>query len=510
MVKPKNVILIIGDGMGPEQVGLLLTYARQAKGSVLKEQMTCFERIMAKEGSLGLSLTNAHNVLVTDSAASASQLATGKYSGSEMVGLDYMGNPVPTVLELAIQGGKSTGLVTDTLVTHATTAAFAAHQPHRSMKNAIALEMLNTGPDVILGGGLSNFLPREVNIKGSPIRKELEKMIAGSVPIKSKREDGLNLLVKALEKGYELAFTKAQMEGKEGGDKKLLGLFSDGALPNAIMLNLLDDPGRSIPTLKEMSAKAIDILSQNDRGFFLMIEAGQIDWASHANDAGLLLHEMIQLNETVNQVLDWVGNREDTLVILTGDHATGGFGFSFTGKDLPRATRLPGKLFKTREYKPGFNFGDPGVLDKLYNQKLSYGGIFAKFDQLPKNKQTPSNLAQLVNQYTSFPITIAQAQRILETEENPLYQADNRKFNLKEVPRIDNKDEFFVYQKFVNRSVLLALAVASDQFAVWNTGTHTNTPVLVFTKGPASARAPFSGVLHHTQLGRYVINAVSR
>jgi len=109
-VNPRNVIMIIGDGMGPEQVGLLLTYARQAPHGVIKDKITCFDRIMQKDGSLGLSLTNAHNVLVTDSAASGSQLATGQPSGSEMIGLNYDGDPVPSVLEQAIQAGKSTGL----------------------------------------------------------------------------------------------------------------------------------------------------------------------------------------------------------------------------------------------------------------------------------------------------------------------------------------------------------------------------------------------------------------
>jgi alkaline phosphatase len=257
-----------------------------------------------------------------------------------------------------------------------------------------------------------------------------------------------------------------------------------------------------------MSRKAIDLLSQNDQGFFLMIEAGQIDWASHSNDTGLVLHEMIQLNNTVNAVLDWAENRDDTLIILTADHTTGGFGFSYTARDLPRATSLPGKMFTDKKYKPGYNFGDPAVLDRIYSQKLSYGDIFDRFYQLPKSEQTAQNLATLVNQNTAFPITRAQAERILETEDNPLYLAGHRKFNADKVPKLDNKDEFYPSQKFSNIHALLALAVAGDQCVVWNTGTHTSTPVLVFTKGSAQARQPFAGVIHHTQLGQYTIDAV--
>jgi alkaline phosphatase len=411
------------------------------------------------------------------------------------------------VLERAIQVGKSTGLVSDTRVTHATPAAFAAHRPHRRMENDIALDMLTTGPDVILGGGLENWIPQEANIAGSGVRNELEAMTRGSVPIKSKRKDSRNLLAKARANGYELAFNRAQMEAASG---KLIGLFAASAMPNAIAVsNSLNDPDRSIPTLKEMASKAIDILSKNDQGFFLMIEAGQIDWAAHSNDTGLTLHEMIRLNETVNAVLDWAENREDTLIILTADHTTGGFGFSYTARNLPLEKQLPGKMFKDQPYKPGYNFGDPHVLERLYRQKLSYGDIFAGFYQLSKEEQTPENLAQIVNQYTAFPITRAQAERILETEDVPLYMADNQPHNIEKVPKLDNKDEFYPSPKFSNIHALLALAVAGDQYVVWNTGTHTSTPVLVFTHGGARARQPFAGVLHHTQLGQYVMDAVS-
>lgn len=503
--KSKNVIMIIGDGMGPEQVGLLLTYARQAPNSVL--QTTSFDRIMQQGGALGLSLTNAHNVLVVDSAASGSQMATGQYAGSEMIGLDYNGDPVQTVVERAILAGKSTGLISDTRITHATPAAFAAHQAHREMENEIAVDMLNAGVDILLGGGLRNWIPQEANDADSAVKKELETLTQGAVKIKSKRKDSRNLLTEAQTKGYALAFNKSQMEAAPG---KLLGLFTNSAMPDALQVSSsLDDPKRAIPTLKEMSAKAIDVLSKNDQGFFLMIEAGLIDWAAHYNDAGLMLHEMIRLNETVDYCLDWAKNRNDTLIIVTGDHTTGGFGFSYTGKDLPQAKALPGKMFKDREYKPGYNFGDPEVLDRIYSQKRSYTGIFGEFDGLAKESQTPETLAKLVNQYTSFPITPAQAARVLETEENPIYVEGHAYLGSKTVPKLDNKDEFFGYQTDDNRQNLLALEVAADQYVVWNTGTHTNTPVLVFTKGTAAAMAPFAKVIHHTQLGQYTMDAVT-
>ena len=507
----KNVILIVGDGMGPEQVGLLLSYARQAPQSVIGDRRTAFDRIMDEGGVMGISLTYPSGVLVTDSAASGTQLATGQFAGSEMIGSDKNGNPVETILEKAIKTGKSTGLVSDTRLTHATPAAFAAHQPHRNLENEIAVDMLDAGPDVMLSGGLRHWIPKESNDENAAVRKavrkQLEQMTGGSVKIKSKRQDSRNLLKEARAKGYSLAFNRSQMETAQG---KLLGLFAYSAMPDGITVtHSQDDPTRTIPTLKEMSAKALQVLSKNDKGFFLMIEAGMIDWAAHNNDTGSMLHELLRLNETVDYVLDWANNRDDTLIIVTADHTTGGFGISYSANDLPQGRRLPGVLFAASEFKPSYNFGDPTVLDKLYNQKISYRTIFrGKFDNLPKDQQTPAKLAELVNQYTEFPITAAQAAAILATEENPYYIKGHGTLGAKVVPKMGPTGAFFVYQADDNRQNLLAREVAADQMVVWNTGTHTATPVLVFAKGLPEAVAPFGNVLHHTQLGGYMIDAV--
>ena len=505
--KTKNVIMIIGDGMGPEQVGLLLSYARQAPNTVIKERRTAFDRIMDDGGVMGFSQTYPNDALVVDSAASGTQLATGQFAGSEMIGADKDGNPVETVLEKAIKTGKSTGLISDTRLTHATPAAFASHQPHRSMENEIAVEMLNAGPDVMLSGGLRHWIPKAANDKESAVRKALEQMTQGSVKIKSKRKDNRNLLQEARDKGYALAFNRSQMETAEG---KLLGLFAYSALQDGIKVtHSQDSPDRTIPTLKEMSAKALQVLSKNDKGFFLMIEAGLIDWAAHYNDTGLMLHEMVRINETLDYVLDWAKNRDDTLIIVTADHTTGGFGLSYSATDLPQGRRLPGSLFEGREFKPGFNFGDPAVLDKIYNQKLSYGDIFyGKFDSLPKEEQTPARLAAIVNEYTEFAITEAQATAILATEDNPLFVEGHKYLGSKVVPKMGPTGAFFVYQTDDNRQNLLAREVAAAQMVVWNTGSHTATPVLVFAKGSPEAMAPFGSVLHHTQLGQYAIDAI--
>ena len=148
----RNVIIIVADGMGFQQVALLNAYAKYAPNSIYRARgrRTALEA-MTEAGVAGFIYHEAADVLVTDSAASATQFSSGKWSGSEMLGVDRNGNPTVTILEKAEQLGKSTGLVSDTRVTHATPAAFAAHQPHRSMENEIAVDMLNNDVDVMLG-----------------------------------------------------------------------------------------------------------------------------------------------------------------------------------------------------------------------------------------------------------------------------------------------------------------------------------------------------------------------
>jgi len=505
---PRNVILIIGDGMGPQQIGLLEAYARQAPNSVIKDRTSAFTRILNEGGQLGLSMTNAANALSVDSACSASQIALGKPVRSEMIGLDAKGEAYDSVLMLAKKMGKSTGLVSNTRLTHATPAAFAAHQPHRTMENEIAVDMLRTGADVMLSGGLRHWIPQNANDKSSAFFRELQTMTGGNISLASKRKDNRNLLAEAQKLGYQLAFTKEQMELSKG---KILGLFASSVMPDGIRVNRTkNSEERNIPTLTEMSKRALATLSKNKNGFFLMIEAGLIDWAAHYNDTGTMLHEMLDANEMLNSVLDWAKQHDDTLIVVTADHETGGFGFSYSSANLPEGKKLDGKAFHNTVFKPNYNYGNPLVLDKLYNQQLSYAEIFYdKFDKLSDQEQTPAKLKELVNRYTHFEISESQAARILQTKNNSYYVKNHKSLDHKIVPDIKVNEAFFSYPFDDNRQNLLAVEVANSQSVVWSNGNHTASPVLVFSKGSKKAMAPFSQLMDHSELGRKLINIVT-
>lgn len=496
----KNLVLIIGDGMGPSQIGLLEAYARQAPGAVIESRQTAFSRILAEGGALGMSMTHSARFLNTESASSATQLSLGKPAGLSMIGVDSEGNPGLTLLEAAKKQGKSTGLVSDVRLTHATPAAFAAHQPHRDFENEIAVDMLTTGADVMLSGGLRHWIPQQANDPSSATYKRLQQLTGGEMALESRREDDRNLLEEARQQGYQLAFTRSQLQLADG---KILGLFANAALPDAILARRQREAGGTIPTLAEMSAKAIDVLSANDTGFFLVIEAGLIDWAAHYNDAGTLLHEMMVINEVIDHVLDWADDRDDTLIVVTADHETGGFGFSYSSANLPKGEPFPGEVFPNLVYQPGSNYGSPEILDRLYAQKLSYTGIFTdRFDALGEEQRTPLQLMKLVNENTEFDITEAQAARILATGDNPYYVEGHDSMGYRTVPKMDANAAFFSDPMDDNRQNLLAIQVADQQSIVWSNGNHTASPVMIFASGPRQTTAHFVRFMDHPQLGQ--------
>ncbi len=499
--KPKNLIVLVGDGMGPQQIGLAALYAKEApKGS----KSLAIERFIDK-GETGIVLTNPDKGLVVDSACSMTQFSTGKRSGSQMVGLDSDGNPAETMLEKAKALGKSVGLVTDTRLTHATPASFASHQPTRYRENKIAEDLLLKKVDVLFGGGARHFLPASVNKKGSAIRKNYKKLTGFKGKFKSKRKDENDLVTIAEEYGYQVNFNKKAFSSAKTLPQ--LGLFAISGLQDAITTKKLSEAGSlNIPTLREMTAKALDLLSTNEKGFFLMVEAGQIDWAGHENDAGRLLNEMLRLDSVVDLVLDWAKDRNDTLVVLTADHETGSFGFSYSGYQLPKGKELSGTAFKDSIFKPSYNFIDPSNLDRLFNQQKTLVEVWEDFDDLSYSKRRPKALAKMVTDATGFFFSRDSAKKVLEEHYNEFYDSEHKQLSEKTVPHIHDFAAFYPYIGN-NRAVLIARGLAKEQGVVWGTGTHTSTPVLITAIGPSSATKNFKGLMHMSEAGQLVMDA---
>jgi len=279
--KVQNVIFMIGDGFSAAYA----TNYRLYKG----DRPTLFDQTLS-----GMIRTASADNAVTDSAAAATAMATGVKTNNDMVGMAPDGKKLKTILEAAKESGKSTGLVSTSSVTHATPASFAAKVPDRDDEVAIAPQMLGKA-DVLLGGGKQFFLPE------SEGGKQPER----------------NLIEEARAQGYQVLENRDQLLKAKGN--KLLGLFADeGMAPE------LDRDKSKEPSLAEMTRTAINTLKTNKKGFFLMVEGSQIDWGGHDNDAAWAMKETEAFEEAFRVAVDFAKRDGRTLVVVTGDHDTGG------------------------------------------------------------------------------------------------------------------------------------------------------------------------------------------
>lgn len=488
----RHVVLLIGDGMGPQQVGLLLEYARRATQSAYSGEPAAMERAM-RQGTMGWVRTFVAESLVADSAAAASQLALGRPSAQESIGLDLDGQPADSILEQARAAGMATGLISDTRLTHATPAAFAAHEPHRSREAEIALDLLETQPDVMLSGGLRYFLPASV-ATDRRLQAELRAWgVPETVALSSSRRDERHLLREARKAGYHLVWDAAGL-ATAPPEGRLLGLFAASGMHNAIR-HARGAAGQ--PSLREMTLAAIERLWGHPQGSFLMVEAGQIDWAGHANDAGWLLHEMLRMDAVVDALLAAMADRDDVLLLITADHETGGFGFSYSRHEIP-ATR-PDATSPTGVL-PNFNFGHVGQLDALHRQTQTFQELFRAFAAQPSAAQTSEALIGAVAETTGLRIGAEAAAAVLATKPNRTRIPGHHYLDHATVPKLCDFADFYVYRNEM-RPALLGRALASQQNVVWSTGTHTATPVPVVAVGPATAAARFNGVHTLSEVG---------
>lgn len=306
----KNVILMIGDGMGLPQVYAAMT-------------VSAYPLNIERCSVIGLQKTFSADNYITDSGAAGTAIASGNKTKNGAIGMDAQGNRVKSILEIAEEHGLATGLVSTSSITHATPASFIAHQSNRGSYEDIAMDFLKTDIDVFIGGGIDHF---------------------------AKRKDKLNLLDSLKLRGYEVD-TSLNMVLKSTS-LKLAGLTAPVHNPYR-----LKGRGDMLPL---STGKAIDILSKNKKGFFLMIEGSQIDWAGHANVADTLVDETLDFDKTVGVALDFAKADGHTLVIITADHETGGV--TITGGD--RETHKVNLNFSVKDHTavmiPVFAYG-PGA-----------------------------------------------------------------------------------------------------------------------------------------------------
>lgn len=295
-IQAKNVILLIGDGMGFSEVALARLASVGPGGKLAMDRMPY----------LSAMTTHSLDALVTDSSAGGTAIASGVKTNNHLIGVNPDLTPLPSVLEDAAKLGKSTGLVSTSRITDATPAVFAAHPkvPREAVgaawENEVPEAYLQSGVEVLLGGGLRHWIPK-------------------STP-GSRRPDEKDYVALASQQGYRVVKSRAELLVADSATtKKLLGLFS----PSYMAFEIDRDPAKE-PSLAEMTTKALEILGRNPKGFFLMVEGGLIDIAGHYWDAAALVKEVVAFDDAVKVAMEFARRDGQTLIIVTADHATGG------------------------------------------------------------------------------------------------------------------------------------------------------------------------------------------
>lgn len=272
---PKNIILLIGDGMGITQV-----YATMLATNAKLNIERCTNSAVVK--------TKSADNDVTDSAAGGTAIATGTKTNNGYIGVDTNFRPLKSILKYAEDNGLSTGMVATCDITHATPASFIANVENRNQANEIARQFLRTDIDVFIGGGYKTF---------------------------AERADNQNLVDSLKADSYSVITHVDELERapKRG---KLAGLLYPGHAPRILQ-------GRG-DMLSQSVEVAINILDNNRQGFFLMVEGSQIDWGGHDNDINYVTTELLDFDKAVGLALDFAQKNRETLVIVTADHETGG------------------------------------------------------------------------------------------------------------------------------------------------------------------------------------------
>jgi len=306
--RARNVIVLQGDGMATAQRDLirLVTVGNQAGEDL----------VMNKLAHAGLVHTDPADPeeAVTDSAAAATAFSTGVKTLNVAIGVDADGNPVPTLLEDARRAGKATGLVTTSQVTDATPAAYAAHVTDRAQQSEIARQFLEgSKPDVILGGGEDFWYPAG-NPGAWPDNPPTD-------PTEQSKGNRGNLVERAEALGYEYVSDRDGLADARG--RKLLGLFANEEMFEHREEGEGDLYDPAVP-LPEMAEKALDTLSRDRDGFFVLIEEEGIDEMAHENNAGLMIKAGAALDATVQLAVDFARRHPGTLIVVQGDHETGG------------------------------------------------------------------------------------------------------------------------------------------------------------------------------------------
>ncbi len=424
----KNVIFMVSDGMSAGTLSMADHMIRIQRGTP-STWIDLYESNRAKRSLMDMaSLTSK----VTDSAAASASWGGGHRVQNGSLNVGPNGEEYTPILTKFKNAGKKTGLVTTTRITHATPAGFIANVPSRSMENEIAVQMLDRGVDVYFGGG--------------------RRFFSGD-----QRQDNRDLFAEFAAKGYTLANNKTEMNALTGATP-VLGLFTDDHLPYVVDHNNIPELLQTVPTLAEMTDKALQMLS-GSQGFILQVEGGKIDHAAHSNDASGLVFDQIGFDDAVAVAAKFVEANPDTLLIITSDHGNANPALNGDG--------------------PGYANADP-FFETLLKATRTNNSIL---DMLSET-DSASRIREVVEMYTSHAITVEEAGYLKQAMQGTYKN---------------------LYKLMNSRHAVLGQILANYTAVNFTGNNHTSDLVELASMGPGSEA--INGFVKNTELHNIMLEA---
>jgi alkaline phosphatase len=467
---PKYIFFFIGDGMSTPQINATEA-ALNSDGFKLKstKSIGVGELNIQKFEVTGMQTTYAEDRYITGSAASATALATGHKTTINTIGMngdrteDYK-----TMAEMAKEKGMKVGIISSVSIDHATPACFYAHTPDRNNYYSIGQDLAKSNFDYFAGGGVRWN------------KYDSDKEVTGL-------SEDINLFLNSVtQNGYTYVNTRAAFDALKPGDEKIIATLekfktsvssNSAALPYTIDLDEETSENNKI-TLSEFTEKGIELL-ENEKGFFMMVEGGKIDWACHANDVVSASFNTVEFNKAIGKALNFYEKHpEETLIVVTGDHECGGLtlGFSATG------------------YETAFSLLD--------NQKVSYESFTATVRSWNKNTKTfESALEDAKENFGLGNTSIDASLALTDYETKLLKDAFNKSLNGESA--YSDEEIARIYGGYDPFTVSITHILNNKAGIDWTTYSHTGAPVPVFALGQGMYE--FNGYYDNTDIAKKIM-----
>mgnify|MGYP002346757112 CR=1 FL=1 len=431
---------MIGDGMGLNQVHATEVYLA-AKNQRNTTVPLVFSQFPHATFATSYSLSSG----VTDSGAGGTALAVGYKTKNGVIGMDSAGvKPYKSIAYYAKEKGMKVGITTSVSIDHATPASFFANQPDRDMYYEIGLDIIKSNFDFFGGAG---FLKPELN---------------------AKKEAAPSIFPQLEKAGYKLLYGLEDYKKAKNQQGKFILMNDKGASTDALKFAI--DQQEADLKLADITSAAIENLSKGDKGFFLMVEGGKIDWACHANDGATALKEVLDFNDAVSKAYEfYLKHPDETLIVVTADHETGGIGVGVSSSTM----KLP----------------------NLDLQKISQGALSGLINEFRSKNQNASwdQVKEFLGVHTGLWKTVKPAKE----EEESIFAAYEKSFI-----NHQNETEKSLYATNDKIAALAIKALNRSSSIGWNTGGHSAAYIPVYAIGVGSEK--FSKKMENTDIPRTV------